>query len=147
MKLVAPLENVTRKIRTTIYVWAPISLRPQRVGTSQTHARMNPSRIRLEVLRRDCYRCRSCNQLGDEITLEVRQICPGASTIEEMLTLCVHCRNLAKRWNITANSGPEFLGYLQDRFGSESGNPVSNFLKTPSFEACAVRQVAASEGI
>jgi 5-methylcytosine-specific restriction endonuclease McrA len=99
MTFAAPFENVARKIRTTIYVWAPISLRSQRVRTSYTRARMNASKLRLEVLRRDRYRCRNCNRMGDEITLEVRQICPRASTIEEMLTLCVHCRSLAEHWD------------------------------------------------
>lgn len=115
MAFVASFENAARKIRTTIYVWAPISLHPPRVRTRYIEGGLNRSKMRLQVLRRDCYKCRGCNQAGDEITLEMRQIQPGASTIEEMLTLCVHCRNLADQWNVTAGSDLEFLERLRRR--------------------------------
>jgi hypothetical protein len=36
--------------------------------------------------------------MGDEVTLEIRPIRPGASDIDEMLTLCAHCRDLAEEW-------------------------------------------------
>src|ERR1035437_6684306 len=115
MAFVAIFENAARKIRTTIYVWAPNSLRPPRGRTRYVEARLNLSKMRLQVLRRDRYKCRSCNQAGDEITLEMRQIRPSASTIQEMLTLCVHCRNLVDQWNITASSDLEFLERLRRR--------------------------------
>lgn len=78
---------------------------------------MNPSRMRLQVLQRDRYRCRGCNRTGDEITLEVRQIRPGATGVDEMVTLCTPCRHLVEQWNIAASSGPEFLLQLWNHAG------------------------------
>jgi 5-methylcytosine-specific restriction endonuclease McrA len=73
------------------------------------NAQPTPSRMRLQVLRRDNYRCRRCNQTGDEITLEVRQIQPGSSSIKKTLTLCAQCRDVVERSKITtcssSNSG------------------------------------------
>lgn len=100
MEFISGVENATRKIRTTICAWTPISLHPPRLRSRHIDTQANPSRMRLQVLRRDRYRCRSCNRVGDEITLEVLPIWPRASTIEEMLTLCVHCKKLFEQWNI-----------------------------------------------
>jgi len=100
MEFISGVENATRKIRTTICAWTPISLHPPRLPIRHIDTLANPSRMRLQVLRRDRYRCRSCNRVGDEITLEVLPIWPRASTIEEMLTLCVHCKKLVEQWNI-----------------------------------------------
>lgn len=44
---------------------------PPRHPTDSVNAAMSPSGMRLELLRRDHYRCRRCNKGGDEITLEV----------------------------------------------------------------------------
>ena len=118
MTFEAAFVNAARKIQTTIWVWAPISLRPHRVRTRYTEARPNPSKLRLQVLRRDRYRCRNCNRMGDEITLEVSKIRPCAATIEEMLTLCVHCRDLAEQRDITAGNIHGFLELLRDRISS-----------------------------
>jgi len=114
----ATFENAARKIRTALYVRAPISLRPHRVRTRYKESRPNPSKLRLQVLRRDRYKCRSCDHAGDEITLEVCQIRPCGSTIDEMLTLCVHCRDLAGRWNITASDIRDFLEQFHYRVSS-----------------------------
>jgi 5-methylcytosine-specific restriction endonuclease McrA len=113
MTSVASFENVARQIRTTIYPWPPIPVRPPQAQTSYTRAQMNPSKMRLQVLRRDHYRCRSCNRTGDEITLEVREICPRASTIDEMLTLCAQCRSLVEQRDITASDAHDFLEQLR----------------------------------
>jgi len=99
MEFVASFESSGLKIRTTISARTLISLRPQRVQVRHIDGRTNASKMRLQVLRRDHSRCRNCNQPGDEITLEVRPIRPGATTIEEMLTLCARCRSLVERWN------------------------------------------------
>jgi hypothetical protein len=53
--------------------------------------------MRLEVLQRDHYRCRRCNKGGDEITPEVCTIREDRANAEEVLTLCVLCRNLVEQ--------------------------------------------------
>ena len=52
------------------------------------------SRLRLQVLRRDRYRCRWCTQAGDEITLEVCQTHADAPDVEGNITLCAYCSAL-----------------------------------------------------
>jgi hypothetical protein len=111
MEFVTSVETATKKIRTTIHAWTPISLHPQRRFRGIA-ALANTSRMRLQVLRRDRYKCRGCNLAGDEIILEVQQIRPRASTVDELLTLCVHCRNLAEQRKITTDSAREFLQQL-----------------------------------
>jgi hypothetical protein len=96
MEFVTNFESAAWKIRTTIGAWASISLLPRRIGVKHYDGRATASRMRLQVLRRDHYRCRNCNRGGDEITLEVRPIRPAATTIEGMLTLCAHCRSLVE---------------------------------------------------
>jgi 5-methylcytosine-specific restriction endonuclease McrA len=112
MEFVASLQNATRKIRT-MDISSFISLCPQPVQAKQTDASMNPSKMRLHVVRRDHYRCTGCRQMGDEVTLDVRRIQPAASNSEEMLTLCVHCRRPVEQWNIAASIGLEFLQHLR----------------------------------
>lgn len=117
MALIVHLESAARKIRTTTCAWTPVFLQPQRLRLKRIATAAKPSRMRLQVLRRDGYECRSCNQTGDEITLEARPIRSHASSIDEMITLCVHCRNVAEQWRISASSTQEFLKQLLDRVG------------------------------
>jgi DNA-directed RNA polymerase subunit M/transcription elongation factor TFIIS len=137
MAFVASFEDAARKIRTTIYVLAPISVRPHRVRTRYIEARVNSSKMRLQVLRRDRYKCRSCNRAGDEVTLEMRQIRPSASTIEEMLTLCVHCGNLVDQWNLTAGSDLEFLEQLRHRACSTPETQFRTTVEALNRAACS----------
>ena len=67
---------------------------------------------RMKVVRRDRYRCRSCDRRGDEVTLEIHQICPGASDITGMLTLCPNCRELANAFQLSGTHIPDFLRQL-----------------------------------
>ena len=133
MEFVTSFENNTRRIRTAIHFGGPNRLHPSRPGIRQNDTARNPSKMRLQVLRRDHYRCRSCDQTGDEITLEVRPIRPGASSIEELLTLCAHCRNLVEQWNITASRSPEFLQHLRCQLCSAT-ETQSQFLATEENE-------------
>jgi 5-methylcytosine-specific restriction endonuclease McrA len=65
----------------------------------------NASKMRLQVLRRDHYKCRVCHWMGDEITLEVHPVCPSAASIDNMFTICARCRNLIETWAVvTARS-------------------------------------------
>ena len=137
MKFATSFENVTRRIWTTVHVSSPTTLRPNRVRTRYIEAPVNSSKMRLRVLRRDRYRCRSCSQTGDEITLEVRQIQPSASTIEEMLTLCVHCRNLVNQWNIIANSSLAFLEHLRHRLSAIPGTQSQATSETLNGAGCS----------
>ena len=121
MEFVASFQNATVKIRTTILLSPPILLSPQAIRVRRIDATVNPSWLRLHVLRRDRYRCRCCGQKGDEVTLEVRRIQSSASNIEEMLTLCVHCRRLVEQWNIAATNSSEFLQHLRCQLGSATG--------------------------
>jgi lipopolysaccharide/colanic/teichoic acid biosynthesis glycosyltransferase len=47
------------------------------------------SRMRFQVLRRDHYRRRMCNQTGDDITLDVHQIQPGPSSQGDCMNACL----------------------------------------------------------
>lgn len=120
MEFVASFENTTRKIRTTVRVWGPPCMYKER-------DRINTSKMRLLVMRRDGYRCRSCGRTGDEITLEVHCIRPAAAEMGEMLALCAHCGNLVNQWCITANSDFEFLDHLQ----RQARAPSKNFFIAP----------------
>lgn len=115
MEFVAILQNSTRKIQTRIYLSSSIPQIRQSLHVEQREALGNPSKVRHYVLRRDHSRCRGCNRMGDEITLEVRRVRPDASDIEDMLTLCVRCRRIAEQCNIAARNCGEFL-YLLGRY-------------------------------
>lgn len=67
---------------------------------------------RMKVVRRDRYRCRGCDRRGDEVTLEIHQICPGASDIAGMLALCPNCRELANTFQLSGDHIPDFLRHL-----------------------------------
>ena len=84
---------------------------------------LTSSRARLQVLRRDHYRCRRCNQMGDEITLEVRHIRPGASSIEETITLCAHCRDIVEQSNVVCHTDSH-LSVLKGHDFSRSENGI-----------------------
>jgi len=101
MEFVTCLQNATRKIRTSIDVSPSISVCSRSVRETETVFSANPSKIRLNVLRRDRYRCKRCGQTGDEVTLDVLRTGPEASSIEAMITLCAHCRDLVEQWQMT----------------------------------------------
>jgi hypothetical protein len=112
-KFVVSLRNAARSIRSAIYVLPSIPFYSRPLPVKRWNASTNPSRMRLFVLHRDHYRCLSCGEGGDEVTLEVRRIQPAASKTEEMLTLCAHCRNVAGQSGISAMQAPEFLRLLR----------------------------------
>jgi len=121
MELIASFHNTARRIRRAISVPSPSALTFQAIRVEQADACANPSKMRLQVLRRDHFRCRGCGRQGDEITLEVMRILPEASTMEEMLTLCAHCRSLVERWNRTESNVLEILRRLWRQIGSATG--------------------------
>lgn len=92
----------------------------QRLGLSSqcnrpallTDSRLSWSVQRMKVVRRDRYRCRGCDRRGDEVTLEIHQICPGASDISAMLALCPNCRELANAFHLSGAHVPDFLRQL-----------------------------------
>jgi 5-methylcytosine-specific restriction endonuclease McrA len=69
-------------------------------------------RLRSRVLRRDHRRCRGCDRKEGEVTLKIHQIRPGASQVEDVLTLCVNCRILARNLELQGLGIPEFLRLL-----------------------------------
>ncbi len=75
-------------------------------------SRLNWSGQRMKVVRRDRYRCRGCDRRGDEVTLEIHQICPGASDMAGMLALCPNCRELANAFQLSGDHIPDFLRQL-----------------------------------
>jgi hypothetical protein len=76
---------------------------------------------RMKVVRRDRYRCRGCDRRGDEVTLEIHQICPGASEIAGMLALCPNCRELANAFQLSAAHIPDFLRQLWRQLHHSTG--------------------------
>lgn len=76
------------------------------------YRRTNWSGQRLKVVRRDRYRCRGCDRKGDEVTLDIHLIHPGASSIDGMLSLCPNCRELANTLKLSADHIPDFLRQL-----------------------------------
>ncbi len=75
-------------------------------------SQVNWSGQRMKVVRRDRYRCRGCDRRGDEVTLEIHEICPGASDIAGMLALCPNCRELANAFHLSGAHIPDFLRQL-----------------------------------
>lgn len=69
-------------------------------------------RMRLRILRRDRYRCRGCDKKAGEVTLRVHQIRPGVSHPDDVLTLCIGCRSLAKNLELKGINIPDFLRHL-----------------------------------
>jgi hypothetical protein len=110
------IRKVSRSVRSAFFVSPPISLFGQQLDRRSWaeiwdfHS-IQP-KIRLRILRRDRYRCRGCDKSGDEITLTLHQIQPETSTLEEVLTLCTRCQDLAAQRNLNANYVSEFLRQL-----------------------------------
>ena len=50
--------------------------------------------LRLEVLRRDGHRCRSCGKKSDRESLEATPVRPGDYRMHALVTLCPACRSL-----------------------------------------------------
>jgi hypothetical protein len=50
--------------------------------------------LRLEVLRRDGYRCRSCGKKGDRSSLEATPVRPGDFRLRAVMTLCPACSSM-----------------------------------------------------
>jgi 5-methylcytosine-specific restriction endonuclease McrA len=69
-------------------------------------------RMRSRVLRRDHRRCRGCDRKEGEVALKIHQIRPGASQVEDVLTLCVSCRILARNLELQGLDIPDFLRLL-----------------------------------
>ncbi len=66
------------------------SLRFYYRGRDKRHVDNNWTWLRMQVVRRDHYRCRECGKPGDEITLEVcqKRLSDGE---RETLSLCATC--------------------------------------------------------
>lgn len=92
MEFVINLHNGAQKIRTSVYMTLTTSMWSPSGREKEIDGSANPSKTRLNVLRRDHFRCRKCGQAGDEITLEVLRTRPEDATIEAMITLCYPCR-------------------------------------------------------
>jgi hypothetical protein len=69
-------------------------------------------RMRFRVLHRDRYRCRGCDKKAEEVTLKIHHIRPGSSQVEDVLTLCLSCRALARNLELKGVDIPDFLRYL-----------------------------------
>jgi 5-methylcytosine-specific restriction endonuclease McrA len=69
-------------------------------------------RLRSRVLRRDHRRCRGCDRKEGEVILKIHQIRPGASKVEDFLTICVSCRILARNLELQGLDIPDFLRLL-----------------------------------
>jgi 5-methylcytosine-specific restriction endonuclease McrA len=50
--------------------------------------------LRLEVLRRDGYRCRSCGKKGGRSSVEAIPVRPGDFRLQAVVTLCPACRSM-----------------------------------------------------
>jgi hypothetical protein len=66
----------------------------------------------LKVVRRDRYRCRGCDRKGDEVTLDIHLIYPGATGIDAMLSLCPNCQETANALKLSSHHIPDFLRQL-----------------------------------
>ena len=53
--------------------------------------------LRLEVLRRDGHRCRSCGNKRDRSSLDATPIRPGDYRLRAVVTLCPACRSLIEQ--------------------------------------------------
>jgi hypothetical protein len=65
--------------------------------------------LRMQVLRRDHYRCRACDKKGDEITLHVYPIRPLGSQVETMVTLCASCQSLMETLKLNDRLNAVFI--------------------------------------
>jgi hypothetical protein len=70
------------------------------------------SKVRVEVLRRDRYRCRGCDRAGDEITLSIYRLEEGLLQSDRTLSLCARCHEVATDKGLTGQSLPNFLRNL-----------------------------------
>lgn len=66
----------------------------------------------MRALRRDHSRCRGCDTKGDEITLYIHLIEPGAHDLDSIVTLCVQCEHLANEMRLQSANIPDFLQQL-----------------------------------
>ncbi len=111
-----PAMEFTIRFQQTAQIFR--SLQRPRLGSECNQPRLvidSPrswSEQRMKIVRRDRYRCRGCDRRGDEITLEIHRICPGACGIAGMLALCPRCRQLAKAFQLSGDHIPDFLHQL-----------------------------------
>jgi 5-methylcytosine-specific restriction endonuclease McrA len=63
----------------------------RRTGSSRTEM-CSWSWVRMEVLRRDSYRCSACGRPGDEITLQVCRATANSGRAPVLVALCAICR-------------------------------------------------------
>src|SRR5260221_11216630 len=113
MEFALGIRKASRSVRSAFFVSPPISLFGQQLDrrslTAIWDSHSIQPKIRLRILRRDHYRCRGCDKSGDEITITLHQIHPEASRLEEVLTLCTRCQDLATQRNLNSNHVSEFL--------------------------------------
>ena len=113
MEFVFSVFTAARGIRSVINLSLPIPLflqDPHKAELKrQKYMRYKQSRLRLRVLRRDHYRCRGCDQKGDEITLKAQQIHRDSSRSEGFLTLCTPCQHLVQRLDPRSDQIPDVL--------------------------------------
>lgn len=69
-------------------------------------------RTYFQVLRRDHYRCRGCDKKAGEVTLKIHQIRSGPLQMENALTLCLGCKELAINLELKGFDIPDFLRHL-----------------------------------
>jgi hypothetical protein len=113
MDIVFLFRKASRNLRLSLIASAPISLfaPPQgsKLGKPDQYWQLESPTARKSVLSRDHYRCRGCDRDGLDVTLAVHSINPMASDVQEMLSLCRRCHEIAERRNITADHIPDFL--------------------------------------
>src|ERR1017187_5794823 len=145
MEFVVRLQSAIRKIQTTVYLSPPVLLLPPPERFLRTVNSANPSMTRLQVLRRDRYRCRCCGQRGDEITLEVCGIHPNARAVEEMRTLCHRCRNSADEAAIQVAAVPDLSQHLLRPFRTKPVLLSRTRRRKEKRESCSSAQCAPAE--
>jgi len=112
MEIVLRLCSAIRKIQTAVSLAPRVRRAAPRERSWRTVNSANPSVMRLQILWRDRYRCRCCGQRGDDVTLEAWRTQPNATAIEQMLTLCHRCRNLADEAVNNVSAVPGFSQLL-----------------------------------
>ncbi len=86
--------------------------------------------LRLEVLRRDGHRCRSCGNKRDRQSLEATPVRPGDYRLQALVTLCPACRRLIDQLRHNERIAAVFFFRKEDRDQILRGNEQPGLLVT-----------------
>jgi hypothetical protein len=110
------LHSATRRIRSVLSL--PLSLIQFDVNVLRPfllesgHLQHESMRRQMRVLRRDHYRCRSCDKKENDVAICIATIRSWAAHEEAMLVLCTSCHNLTKTLMLDGKDIPDFLRQL-----------------------------------